>query len=288
MKLKQKVSTTTNTLFYEWFSYLFLIILFYYSLKKCIYSPTVKQTRLIISNVFSSALKKNSFIVQELIKHPPPLVEEHHETIPLEGPETTDTELGTQVANQKAVEALTFLLQKLPNKFALHSDEENSVHAEINDEILQDYKVTTPPTVFKQHSIPSDPVHIPQFKPIKPAITSTYTFQLGPIESVTGPDSKLILPHPIPHHQHIPHYDLVPPPVPITSSHNTNENAQYSYKIHSDAIESPPLNPLDLYHTMTIKNNNNNAPNTLLYVPPSPNQQPLFEIQKSIQYQLQH
>lgn len=217
------------------------------------------------------------------------------DTTSITGPETSDT-LATEVANQKAVEALQFLLRKLPNKFVVKDDTINTIPT-IDDETLLDPKIAI--AHLKQYDIPNDPIHIPDFKPIKPAITSTYTFQVGPIESVTrhtigennsgftsitGPQSKLILPNPVPKYT-LPNADLIPPPFPYPSKHLNNEISNIQIETHNQAINTQPL---DLYHTMTLKNGANVAvPETVVYLPPHPHQKTSqFEIQKSIQYQL--
>lgn len=205
-------------------------------------------------------------------------------------PDSLDT-----TSQHKAVEALQQLLRKLPNKL-IAKDNLNDVNSVDNHDHDK--------TLVKQYHIPNDPVTIPEFKPIKPAITSTYTFKLGPIETVTkhtiggnsnansgggggsgGDQTK---------------YTFIQNPVPNYTVHTnirpqsqSHLSQQYSHSSrHNQAVNRPPL---DLYHTMTLKNNNHNTHNhnnnnnsnkqkqsSVFYLPAN---QP-YEIQKSIEYQL--
>lgn len=157
---------------------------------------------------------------------------------------------------------------------------------------------------IKQYAIPNDPVVIPKFKPINPALTATHTFQFGPIETVTrhtiGLDNdtvyvgvsgdKMKLP------QTKPAF-LITQYQPSSSVNNNNLspptrlNPVNSAPVHHSPIQTPISQPLDLYHTMTLKYSNANAnanslkqnrPPASVYLPVN---QP-FEIQKSISYEL--
>ncbi|XP_055313043.1 uncharacterized protein LOC129574699 [Sitodiplosis mosellana] len=215
----------------------------------------------------------------------------------------TDNELTTFDANQKAIEALQLLLRKLPNKLAV---KDNAIQTIDDDNFIPDTKLT--PQHITQYNIPKDP-YIPNFKPIKSSVTSTYTFQLGPLEQITqdtygGSD----------HGHNGLHQSATPPPPyliqktvvsPELQRHlvppPSIESVSTTFNSHSS---SPPLlsqtphidaQPLDLYHTMTLKHVNDNHSNhppvqSLPYLPPrkrsnkpNPHQ---FEIQKSIEYQL--
>lgn len=223
----------------------------------------------------------------------------------------TDNELTTFDANQKAIEALQLLLRKLPNKLAI---KDNAIQTTIDDDnIIPDTKIT--PQHITQYQIPNDP-YIPQFKPIKSSITSTYTFQLGPIEQITqdsygGSDHEhkhlstnhhsAALPPPPPPPSYLIqktvsgpelHRHLVPPPSIETVSITPFNSHSSSSSLHSHKIDAQPL---DLYHTMTLKRVNDNHSNhppvhSLPYLPPqkrsNPSNTPQFEIQKSIEYQL--
>lgn len=247
--------------------------------------------------------------------------EQHYDTFDTNadvGPKTEDTVLSTFDANQKAVEALRILLRKLPNKLTLPTDNLNEI--ELNDNNDDDDNNNLPDKTFsphniKQYGIPNDPtsVQIPNFRPIK-SLTSTYTFQLGPFESVTkhtigGPDSD-------------EHISISSGPKTKILSNNPHSNLA----LHANHLTLVPPHPikstsfrdvppsLDLYHSMTLKNHlkpihpnysnkNNNfhqnindhtnhlqPPQTVVYLPPQSPQlhsSPQFEIQKSIQYQIQ-
>lgn len=226
----------------------------------------------------------------------------------------TDNELTTFDANQKAIEALQLLLRKLPNKLAV---KENALQTTIDDDnLIPDTKLT--PQHITQYQIPNDP-YIPKFKPIKSSVTSTYTFQLGPIEQITQdtyggsdhehkhsstnhhlaaaappalppPPSAYLIQKTVASPELQRH--LVPPPS-IESVSITPFNSQSSSSSpHSHTIDAQPL---DLYHTMTLKRVNDNHLNhppvqSLPYLPPqkrsNPSNAPQFEIQKSIEYQL--
>lgn len=198
-------------------------------------------------------------------------------------------------AHQKAVEALQLLLRKLPNKLAI-KDQLNDVRDNNDDK-----------HTIKQYEIPRDPVHIPQFKPIKPQISTTYTLQVGPIESVTkqtiggnndpsvlaaaaaavaGGDRNqytIKIQHQNPNQAQIQHLHSAPlhqtqthsyqPPQPI---HNPSLSGSGGYI--SEALNRSPLN---LYHTMSLKNGPRptihlNQPK---YFPPQ--SQPLPSLQQS-------
>lgn len=256
----------------------------------------------LISFTNVSKSKPNSFLEQE--QH-----YEKHDGTSVIGHET-DHELTTLDANQKAIEALQLLLRKLPHKLPV---KDNLIPTIIDDDnIIPDTKLTQH---FTQYNIPKDPnVYVPKFKPIKSSVTSTYTFQLGPIEQITkqtyggnghphiderGRKPDILIQNtisgPSPLHTH-----LVPPPPSI-------ESVSTTFKSHPPPLlpHPSPLNlhtidaqPLDLYHTMTLKNVENHShhsqvPLSLPYLPPhqykrqtAPNPHHL-EIQKSIAYQLQ-
>lgn len=235
-----------------------------------------------------------------------------------------DSVLSNKDASQKAIEALRLLLRKLPNKLTkLPKDKFNEI--QLNDDNDNDNNDLLRDThkFVQQYSIPNDPNQIPEFKPIK-SLTSTYTFQLGPFESVTkhtvgGLDSDEHIPNPVTNtkfHLQNEAFHVAP----HTSSHNQQlyfDAAPYRAQRHTSNANA---HPLDLYHTMTLKNNaknhhhhpsnqinhsshnnnkivknlneqhysHNNAPSQpLIYLPPQSNSPSNFEIQKSIQYQLQ-
>lgn len=199
---------------------------------------------------------------------------------------------------------MQLLLRKLPHKSST-KDNFNSIHTIDDDNIIiPDTKIT--PQHITQYNIPKDPnVYVPKFKPIKSSITSTYTFQLGPIEEITkhtygtghhlddqtGQNPDRIIRKSIsgPTLQ----TNLVPPiKEPISSIFKSNQipktQSQYS---HSHTVDAPPL---DLYHAMTIKNNQPKlTPSSYLQPPslssssqspPNPSQ---MQIYKSIEYQIQ-
>lgn len=199
-----------------------------------------------------------------------------------------DTNDSTQ--QKRAIEALQTLLRKLPNKLTTkdHINDIDSVdiHGHEND-------IQTP---LKQYTIPQDPVRIPNFKPIKsPAITSTYTFQLGPIETVTkhtiggsaGDISNVASAEP---NDHPSKFTIIQQPNPnytIQTSFGSNRPSAS----HSHAVNQPPLN---LYHKMTLKNGHGQHPSqrqqqppTLLYLPGEKQPYNVQEIQKSIEYSIQ-
>lgn len=200
--------------------------------------------------------------------------------------------------NQKAVEALQQLLRKLPHK-------DNFLPTSIDDDnFIPDTKL--PPTHITQYPIPNDPnIYIPKFKPIKSSVTSTYTFQLGPIEQMTR-DSYGAHSHinsigvPKPDHPFQKTMNgaaqlstnLVPPSKDIhstklktQSSSSSLQQPQSPHLSHSHTIDTQPL---DLYHTMTLKNQPNSPAQIVQYLPQSHMQPPpeQFEIHKSVGYQL--
>lgn len=200
-------------------------------------------------------------------------------------------------SHQKAVEALQLLLRKLPNKLAL-KDQLNDIR---NDD--HDNSVT-----IKQYSIPRDPIRIPQFKPIKPpAFSTTYTFKVGPVESVShhsagghgdpvalaaaaaavsggGDHTKYAIIQNQPQHQ----------PPAHTQSYQSAHNSPLSA---SSAYGAPNQSPLSLYHTMALKNGHTH-PNQPSHSHPHQHPPPVFYLpgeqrpfqvqgfQKSIEYRL--
>lgn len=212
----------------------------------------------------------------------------------------TATDTFDSTPHKRAIEALQSLLRKLPNKLTAkdHINDIDSIdiHGHEND-------INTPP---KQYNIPKDPTHIPEFKPIKaPAITSTYTFQLGPIETVTkhtiggGGGSGANTNHAgatfaAPNGKHSK-YTIIQNPVPNYTI-QTSIQSQRPSSSHSQAVNQPPLN---LYHTMTLKNGhgqqqqhqhqNHRQPqqSTLLYLPGEKQPYNIQGIQKSIEYRIQ-
>lgn len=159
-----------------------------------------------------------------------------------------------------------------------------------------------------QFRIPNDPsmaIRIPEFKPLN-SITSTYKMSLGPIESVTrhtiaGPvindgnddtigtilataysNKQVVVDKPQITIKSKLHHPL-PPQIQATRNHSHTINAQ----------------PLDLYHTMSLKNDpvkvniiplphqhKHRLVSHLHSLPPYKPKSPQFEIQKSIEYQL--
>lgn len=247
---------------------------------------------------------ENSFLEQE--QH-----YEKHDGTSIIGHET-DHELTSLDANQKAIEALQLLLRKLPNKLAV---KDNLISTTIDDDnILPETKLTQHIT---QYNIPKDPnVYVPKFKPIKSSVTSTYTFQLGPLKQITkhtyGGNDHLQQPtslhidehgrkpdihiHKTISSQALPptlHTHLVPPSIEsISTTYNKSQPPSSS----SSTLHTIDAQPLDLYHTMTRKNVENHLnflhpPVQLPYLPPQKRQIPSnphhLEIQKSIEYQLQ-
>lgn len=238
----------------------------------------------------------------------------------------TDHEQATLDVNKKAVEALQLLLRKLPHKDKLLTQSID------DDNFIPDTKLQLPPQIT-QYQIPNDPhVSIPKFKPIKSSVTSTYTFQLEPIDPLTRnsyggqnhPQAKVDDVRTKPNHIHLsktvpghggqPPINLVPPlqalkqlqpppqhhkPQIISTTYKSQTSPHSSH--HSHTINAQPL---DLYHTMTLKHQPNHANQIVKYLPPSPlspspslaqkNQQPIprpplshqFEIHKSVEYQL--
>lgn len=204
---------------------------------------------------------------------------------PLTGTDTIDS---TQ--HKRAIEALQSLLRKLPNKLAAkdHINDIDSVEMTYGHE----NDIRTP---LKQYNIPKDPVRIPQFKPINksPALTSTYTFQLGPIETVTkhtiggseDGNSNAVLAAPNDNHSK---YTFIQNPVPNYTI-QTSIQSKRPYSSHSHTVNQPPLN---LYHTMTLKNGHGqrqhqSQPSKLLYLPGEQQPYNIQGIQKSIEYRIQ-
>lgn len=233
-------------------------------------------------------------------------------------------------AHQKAVEALQLLLRKLPNKNAI-KDQLNDSNDNYDDK-----------TTIKQYEIPRDPIHIPQFKPMKPQISTTYTLQVGPINSVTkhsiggnGGDSavlaaaaaavsggnqnkytiKIQAPNSQQYHHQQNQQSLPYAPQQQQSHHSYqpihNSPLSASNAYLNEAVNRPPLN---LYHTMSLKNGptHHNAHISLQHPPSHPppqlhihaqqqqqQKQPLFYlpgeqrpfqvqgIQKSVEYRVQ-
>lgn len=214
-----------------------------------------------------------------------------HDGTSISGLDTeTDNELTTNDANQKAIEALQLLLRKLPHKLPF---KDNSIRTTDDDKVINTQHIS-------QYNIPNDPnQYIPKFKPMKSSVTSTYSFQLGPLEQVTkhtygGNDygrkhiEKIISGPEL-------HTHLIPPSIESIST-TFKSQALSSHHSHSHAIDAQPL---DLYHTMTIKNvgDHSNHPHRHLhsqlplpYLPPQKRQTALnphqSEIQKSVEYQL--
>lgn len=245
-----------------------------------------------------------------------------------------DSILSNQDASQKAIEALRLILRKLPNKLTTPpKDNNNDIQVnddnddDNNNDLLHDnHKLVQLQHNLKQFGIPHDPNQIPEFKPLK-SLTSTYTFHMGPFESVTkhtigGLDTSV----------ENGVFNVVPPHN-TQSQQSTNQLyydvAPYRGQRHtSNTNANPKAHPLDIYHTMTLKNsakthhhhhhpqsnqinhsqnnnkknvkylneqhhsnnnnNNNNVPSQpLIYLSPQSNSPSNFEIQKSIQYQLQ-
>lgn len=238
-------------------------------------------------------IKKNSFLEQE--QH----YEIKHDGTSAIGHDTDQHELTALDANQKAIEALQLLLRKLPNKLAV---KDNLIPTIDDDNSIPDTKLTQP---ISQYNIPKDPnIYVPKFKPIKSSVTSTYRFQLGPIEEITkhtyggnelGRKPDVIIENTVNEPHHSLHRHLVPPSIDSVST--TFKSHPSSSTLH--AIEAQPL---DLYHTMTRKNVEkiSKPPQlSLPYLPPSSthhrHQQIIpnapkphhLEIQKSIEYQLQ-
>lgn len=200
------------------------------------------------------------------------------------------------LSHQKAVEALQILLRKLPNK--LTANQLNDIHG--NDDRQP----------IKQYNFPKEPVRIPDFKPIKPqSITSTYTFQVGPFEAVTkhtvgaadsnessvgyqAPNRPQT--HNRPQTQNQPHIQNRPLAIPSHSlAPPVSLAAASPFSASSSGYPKSEYNqpPLDLYHTMTLKNNHPQAPphspNTLFYLPGERGPLQVQGIQKSIEYRLQ-
>lgn len=203
----------------------------------------------------------------------------------------TDTIDSTQ--HKRAIEALQSLLRKLPNKLAAkdHINDIDSIEMTYGHE----NDIRTP---LKQYNIPNDPVRIPQFKPINksPALTSTYTFQLGPIETVTkhtiggseDGNSHSALATPTDNHSK---YTFIQNPLPNYTIQTSIQSKRPSSS-HSQAVNQPPLN---LYHTMTLKNGHGQRQrqqqsaqtSKLLYLPGEQQPYNIQGIQKSIEYRIQ-
>lgn len=234
----------------------------------------------------------NSFLEQEqhYVKH---------DGTSATGLETDHNELTTFDANQKAIEALQLLLRKLPNKLAA---KDNAIQTIDDDNIIPDTKLQTPQHIT-QYNIPKDP-YIPKFKPIKQSVTSTYTFKLGPIDGITQDTygGSEIERKPSIHHAQPPpppsyliqktingpelNRHLVPPSIDSVSA--TFSQSSPSPLISQSAPHAIEAQPLDLYHTMTLKNVDAHPQvQSLPYLPPQKQSHvPQFEIQKSIEYQL--
>lgn len=89
----------------------------------------------------------------------------------------------TALANQKAIEALQLLLQKLPDKTA-------AVEAIRAGNPAENDVVPVEKERYKQYPIPSDSLSVTSVPPFKPlaqitGITTTYRVKLGPYEAVT-------------------------------------------------------------------------------------------------------
>lgn len=198
------------------------------------------------------------------------------------------------MANQKAVEALQLLLQKLPNK-----EEAREVLANPSENTI--YVEKAP---YKQYPIPSEPsaaTKVPAFKPLGPIdITSTYKLQMGPYSAVTetklnnvrsvektkysyrGPVQQVRVSQ-LPPHPMAP--KAAPPPNPLITNpaiaSAAAANAANSLQIpQAYAVNAQP--PLNLYHTMTMKKIAHapirSAPQKMVYQP--------IEITKSIAYEI--
>lgn len=232
------------------------------------------------------------------------------DTTPITGPELTDqNDPISALANKKAVEALELLLRKLPHKFTLQAD--------IKKETIDNDIVNTPP---KQYNIPKDPIAtsattIPPFKPLRPltGISSTYTLQLGPYEAVSQHflteqgTGSVNVDKPKKYNYDRPARPLTvsQQPLPAVAAHAIPIQYTNSIPIQSpmppqirQLVNSPQLlqahvanlPPLDLYHTMTLKQNDVSqtavqsgipaaaAAAAVLYEP--------FEITKSVAYEI--
>lgn len=236
------------------------------------------------------------------------------------------------------------MLRKLPHKDKLLTQSID------DDNFIPDTKLPIPPPpprTLTQYQIPNDPhVQIPNFKPIKSSVTSTYTFQLEPIDQQSRltrggggggqnlhPQAKVDDVRTKPNHIHISKpivpgrgggqlpINLVPPlkqqqqqrqpPPPPPLQHHKPQIISTTYKSQISPHLSHPSHtinaqPLDLYHTMTLKHQPNHANQIVKYLPPTPlsplssaqknHPQPIppqhpqsshqFEIQKSVEYQL--
>lgn len=223
---------------------------------------------------------------------------------PLTGTQTLDS-----TPQKRAIEALQTLLRKLPNRQTTQDNYINDIddvdiHGHEND-------LKSPP---KPYDIPNDPVRIPAFKPIHktPAITTTYTVQLGPIETVTkhtiggGGDVSMAA---TPNHSKFTIVQNPHPNYTIQTSvqhskrppgNSPNRNHKNNGPRSETAVNQPPLN---LYHTMTLRNGHEqhhrhhhpphhpqqSQPSTLLHVPgeKQPYNAHNIDIQKSIEYRIQ-
>lgn len=230
------------------------------------------------------------------------------DTTPITGPGPTDqTDPVSALANKKAVEALELLLRKLPHKFTLQAD--------INKEPIDNDIVNTPP---KQYNIPRDrtitttttSTTIPPFKPLRPlsGISSTYRLQLGPYEAVSQHflteqgTGSVSAEKPNKYSYDRPARPLAVSPQPLSVAHAVP--IQYTNAIPLQSAITPQIQqlmnspqllqahvanlpPLDLYHTMTLKQNDvvgQQAVKTgvpaaaVLYEP--------YEIAKSVTYEI--
>lgn len=238
-------------------------------------------------------IKTNQFCcAPQFIEHDPRSQHDKHEqTLPLTIGLDSEQTLSTQEANQKAIEALSYVLRNLPNKMK-YTDQSNGLPPTIDtDNIIFDKRppVVLPPTQYK---IPNDPamtVRIPEFKPLN-SITSTYTLSLGPIESVTtkhligGPsdaddtigtvlatsysNKQVVVQKP---QNTIKNKFHPPPPAPPSLLRLPSPKIQQTLSAHTQQLPQPPpppppphhtvqnhshtinAQPLDLYHTMSLK-----------------------------------
>lgn len=200
-------------------------------------------------------------------------------------------------ANKKAVEALQLLLNKLPYKKIVKEEVKLNVDSNAN---INDVNEET----IHQYEIPRDRPNatpIPPFKPLK-GITSTYTWKLGPFEAQTkqtigGPSAS--------GEQNKYTYDIPtktyavsasPQPPPLQPPAQFINPAQFNVAMGPLSTDPAQFNvanlPLNLYHTMALKHNND--PVVIKSIPagyhnhntgPGYVYQP-YEITKSVAYDL--
>lgn len=200
------------------------------------------------------------------------------DTTPLTGHGLDKTDSLTAVANKKAVEALELLLSKLPHKSLVKDGTKLNIESggtgHVND------------IPFKQFEIPNDPTSnaaIPPFKPLQSVkgITSTYTVRLGPIEAVTKhtigqstsgevKDDKVRYTYDHPTKTFTVSASPQPPLPSLSSPSSQSQSAQLAQSFMANRA------PLDLYHTMALKQGNGQP--VVLYQP--------YEVVKSIAYEI--